>query len=52
MLIASPEASLSAYDPNTAVVFRSAVPEGYTVIPLSSARGEKVAAATGARQRC
>jgi len=46
MLIASPEASLSAYDPNTAVVFRSAVPEGYTVIPLSSARGEKVAAAT------
>src|SRR4030095_6047408 len=46
MLIASPEGSLSAYDPNTAVVFRSAVPEGYTVIPLSSARGEKVAAVT------
>jgi len=44
MLIASPDASLSTYGPSTAVVFRSAVPEGYTVIPVSSARGETVAA--------
>jgi len=43
-LIASPDASLSTYGPSTAVVFRSAVPEGYTVIPVSSARGETVAA--------
>jgi len=44
MLIASPDGSLSTYGPSTAVVFRSAVPEGYTVIPVSSARGETVAA--------
>ena len=45
MLVASPEAALTAYDPNTKVVFRSAVPEGFTVIPVSSsAEGEKVAA--------
>src|SRR6185312_8715334 len=45
MLVASPEAALTAYDPNTKVVFRSAVPEGFTVIPVrTSAEGEKVAA--------
>ena len=44
MLIASPDGSLSTYGPSTAVVFSSAVPEGYTVIPVSSARGETVAA--------
>jgi len=45
MLVASPEPTLTAYDPNTKVVFRSAVPEGFTVIPVSSsASGEKVAA--------
>ena len=45
MLVASPEAALTAYDPNTKVFFRSAVPEGFTVIPVkSSAEGEKVAA--------
>lgn len=45
MLVASPESALTAYDANTAVVFRSAVPEGYSVIPVaSSASGEKVAA--------
>ena len=45
MLVASPEPALTAYDPNTRVVFRSAVPEGFTVIPVtSSASGEKVAA--------
>ena len=47
MLIASPEAALTAYDPNTRVVFRSAVPEGFAVIPVSrSASGETVAATT------
>ncbi|HEX5965898.1 MAG TPA: hypothetical protein VFY51_08200 [Pyrinomonadaceae bacterium] len=47
MLVASPEAALTAYDPNTAVVFRSAVPEGFAVIPVTrSAEGEKVAATT------
>ena len=45
MLVASPEPTLTAYDPNTKVVFRSAVPEGFTVIPVSgSASGEKVGA--------
>jgi hypothetical protein len=44
MLIASPEAALTAYDANTKVFFRSAVPEGFAVVPLTSAAGEKVAA--------
>jgi len=47
MLFASPDATLSAYDPNTKIVFRSAVPAGFTVIPLgqSTAVGEAVGAA-------
>ena len=44
MLIASPETALTAYNPNTTVLFRSAVPEGYAVIPMSGAQGERVAA--------
>jgi len=44
MLVASPEPALTAYDANTKVFFRSAVPEGFAVIPLTSASGEKVAA--------
>lgn len=45
MLIASPETALTAYDANTAVVFRSAVPQGFSVIPVaSSASGERVSA--------
>ena len=44
MLIASPESALTAYDPNTKVFFRSAVPEGFAVIPLDSPAGEKVGA--------
>ena len=45
MLVASPEPALTAYDPNTKIFFRSAVPEGFTVIPVrTSAEGEKVAA--------
>jgi hypothetical protein len=46
MLVASPEPALAAYDPNTKVFFRSAVPEGFAVIPVTSASGEKVAAVT------
>ena len=47
MLVASPEAALTAYDANTRVVFRSAVPEGFTVIPLTTnPSGERVSATT------
>jgi hypothetical protein len=45
MLFASPEANLTAYDPNTHVFFRSAVPSGFNVIPLGgsvAAVGEQV----------
>jgi len=46
MLVASPEASLTAYNPET-VFFRSAVPEGFAVIPHSTNPvGEKVGAST------
>ncbi|HET6975077.1 MAG TPA: hypothetical protein VFI24_02055 [Pyrinomonadaceae bacterium] len=44
MLVAAPEPALTAYDANTKVLFRSAVPEGYTVVPLTTATGETVAA--------
>jgi hypothetical protein len=44
MLVAAPEPALTTYDPNTIVLFRSAVPEGYAVVPLNSPAGEKVAA--------
>jgi hypothetical protein len=44
MLVASPEPALTAYDTNTKVLFRSAVPEGFTVIPMTSPAGETVAA--------
>jgi HEAT repeats len=46
MLVASPEPALTAYDANTKVLFRSAVPEGMAVIPLTSAEGDKVMAVT------
>lgn len=46
MLITSPEAALTAYDANTRVFFRSAVPTGLSVIPLSGPVGDKVAATT------
>ncbi|HEX6183030.1 MAG TPA: anti-sigma factor [Pyrinomonadaceae bacterium] len=48
MLVLSPEANLTSYAPTTAYAFRSAVPQGLVVIPLSSAEGEKVAAASAA----
>jgi len=44
MLFASPEPALTAYDANTKVFFRSAVPDGYTVIPVARTGDEKVAA--------
>src|SRR5438128_6212134 len=44
MLFTSPEAALTAYDTNTQIFFRSAVPTGLSVIPLSTAVGEQVAA--------
>ena len=44
MLIASQDASLSAYNDTTQVFFRSAVPTGLTVIPITNAVGEQVAA--------
>ena len=46
MLITSPEGALTAYDANTTVLFRSAVPTGLSVIPLSGPVGDKVAATT------
>jgi hypothetical protein len=45
MLVASPE-TLTTYGPDAAVLFRSSVPEGFAVIPVTSARGEQVAAVT------
>jgi hypothetical protein len=44
MLVASPDANLSAYNDSTQVYFRSAVPSGLTVIPLTNAVGETVGA--------
>jgi hypothetical protein len=47
MLIATPDASLTTYDPNAKIYFRSAVPEGFAVIPVTrSPVGETVAATT------
>src|SRR6185312_1360729 len=51
MIIASSDAALTTYGPDTAVVFRSAVPEGYAVVPFTSHPvGEKVAAVTTANE--
>src|SRR5258707_14707115 len=44
MLVASPDPNLSAYSDSTQVYFRSAVPSGLTVIPLTNAVGETVGA--------
>jgi len=47
MLVAAPDESLTTYDPNTKVFFRSAVPQGFAVIPhTTSPTGETVAATT------
>src|ERR1700682_1938231 len=45
MLVTSPEDNLSAYNDSTTVFFRSSVPSGLTVIPLTNAGGETVGAA-------
>lgn len=44
MLLTSPDDSLSAYNDSTHVYFRSAVPSGLTVIPITNAVGEQVGA--------
>jgi len=44
MLVASPDADLTAYAPTTHIYFRSAVPAGLTVIPLTNAVGEQIGA--------
>lgn len=45
MLVAAPDAALTTYDANTKVLFRSAVPEGFAVIPHSTMPvGEQVGA--------
>jgi len=45
MLIASPEASLTTYGPDTKIYFRSTVPEGFAVVPFTRHPvGEKVSA--------
>jgi hypothetical protein len=48
MLIAAPDAALAAYDPTTKVFFRSAVPEGFAVIPHTLHPRDEKATATGA----
>src|SRR2546426_2935680 len=48
MLIASPEAALTAYDTNTKIFFRSAVPTGLTVIPFGAAVASAASGAVGA----
>ena len=48
MLIASPEAALTAYDTNTKIFFRSAVPTGLTVIPFGAAVASAATGAVGA----
>jgi len=46
MLVASPDANLSAYNDTTQIYFRSSVPSGLTVIPLTNAVGETIGAVT------
>ena len=48
MLVLSPDGNLTTYAPTTAYAFRSAVPEGFAVVPMTGASGEKVAAASTA----
>src|SRR5262249_24985199 len=44
MLFTAPEDNLTTYDAKTRIFFRSTVPTGLTVIPLTTAVGEQVAA--------
>jgi hypothetical protein len=47
MLVASPEGNLTAYDANTKIFFRSAVPAGLTLIPISTAAAPVTVAPVG-----
>ena len=44
MLVASPDDALTGYNDSTTVFFRSAVPTGLTIIPITNAVGEQIAA--------
>jgi len=47
MIIASPDTGLTSYGPDTHVVFRSRVPEGFAVVPFTNRPvGERVSATT------
>jgi len=48
MLVASPDAGLTTYDPNTKVFFRSDVPSGFAVVPYAS-HGERDGMPVGER---
>jgi hypothetical protein len=48
MLVASPEATLTTYDPNTKVFFRSVAPEGFAVIPHTTVPVGETVGATAA----
>jgi anti-sigma-K factor RskA len=48
MLVLSPDSNLTTYAPTTNVILRSAVPQGFAVVPLSS-HGERDGAAVGER---
>jgi hypothetical protein len=48
MLVLSPDADMTTYAPTTAYAFRSSVPQGFAVVPLTSAQGEKVGATSTA----
>jgi len=48
MLVLSPEANLTTYTPTAAYAFRSAVPQGFAVVPLNRPEGERVSATTTA----
>jgi hypothetical protein len=48
MLVLSPESNLTSYAPTGAYAFRSAVPQGLAVVPMTSASGERVAATSTA----
>jgi len=46
MLLTSADEKLSAYNDSTTIYFRSAVPSGLTVIPITNAVGEQVGSVT------
>lgn len=48
MLVMSPDANLTSFGPTTNVAFRSAVPQGFAVVPLNRPEGERVAATSTA----